>query len=532
MAGMQWPLTYEQIVAQSMTDISTQPDVHVSSTGSEGPESLSVAEVAIDSGIELGSDTDAEEKLESESDQGLLASVEGPRKVDLGRPRGGVVLAVTSMAECFEWAEECLLHLRNRIGEDLYRRLACRGWTVSTDSKALASVNVALQQLKVCFSPIARAPLHVIVTSFRVAKKNDPMLSCEQWSDVCAHHGVFGRIMVDEDRHKLTSEMLRERFKNALVADAAHCMRHRVWCRVSRATMEVSVSTWRGCEKMRAQMQEFHAWARIMRHDRPYIIIHQSLLAFPAAILKEELGDLYDFQRLQVQPSHAGFGFIHMHCQYDVGALRSSVSLPSLQSVYSSLVQCLTKDVSDWPQWVWQATESELEAAKAAQSNKRGSWDTPCESEEWQEVAIADPGPRCNKRPRGEWDADGELEIAGGTSLANKRSRSERQGDSWELMLTIKERANLRKWTQAWWDHHGSAPEESAICAFDLSVEGSSKKGFSLHRRTLPTMRGDAAARPTKWWSPSRGRWLLPPEIMACMGFPVYPHLANVARVP
>ena len=412
MAGMQWPLTYEQIVAQSMTDISTQPDVHVSSTGSEGSESLSAAEVAIDPGIELGSDTDAEEKLESESDQGLLASVEAPRKVDLGRPRGGVVLSVTSMAECFAWAEECLLHLRNRIGEDLYRRLACRGWTVSTDSKALASVNVALQQLKVCFSPIARAPLHLIVSSFRVAKKNDPILSCEQWSDVCAHHGVFGRIMADEDRHKLTSEMLRERFKNALVADAAHCMRHRVWCRVSRATMEVSVSTWRGGEKMRAQMQEFHAWARIMRHDRPYIIIHQSLLAFPAAILQEELGDLYDFQRLQVQPSHAGFGFIHMHCQYDVGALRSSVSWPSLQSVYSSLVQCLTKDVSDWPQWVWQATESELVAAKAAQSNKlpRGSWDT---DGEWEEVAIADPGPRCNKRPRGEWDADGELEIAG-----------------------------------------------------------------------------------------------------------------------
>jgi hypothetical protein len=134
----------------------------------------------------------------------------------------------------------------------------------------------------------------------------------------------------------------------------------------------------------------------------------------------------------------------------------------------------LRKDVSAWPDWVWQAQPDEL----AAELNGR-------------------------RRP------DEAQEV-----------------DAWSTYLTQQQQSYIVEYTASWVNLHGTDPADSTRCVFDLSVTPHFHGVRGDH--ALPTMR----RRQASWWSPSRSRWMLPREKAACMGFSVYGDLARAARVP
>ena len=286
-----------------------------------------------------------------------------------------------------------------------------------------------------------------------------------------------------------TSEAYKRYVASAFVAGRAQCIKHgHSSCQARKgATCDVSGSSckpWSRANRKKRGMQhedtkQFWAWVRIIRHDRPRLVIHENVWGFPDSWLVEGLGDLYEVVPLSVQPADAGFAFMRRSRRYHVLALRDVVALSSLQDVYALLVDSLAKDVSAWPQWVWRATTEELECELAAAS--------ACQ----------------------------QLSSRGDAGMPG-------QGQWWP-MLTLSQQTYVEGYADSWKKKHGSNPEEVAACVFELSDTPQYKAAGAA---ALPTVR----QRTARWWSPMHRRWMLPREKAACMGFPVYDDLAFVAR--
>lgn len=380
------------------------------------------------------------------------------------------------LIDCFRWASDAMAALSEVDGMALHQRLAGRKWALSTHFSGMGTVDVALGMLRSAFSMVARG---VLDASVAASCETSPSLqrALARRSSGCVFKSVFDRLGAAAPG------------TDAIVAEAAECVQHGTSCRIPRATMDVSGSPCRPWSRSNRALgkhgkdhpdyDRFRAWAALIRKDLPAIVLHENVEGFPQQVLTEEFGHLYDMHRLHVTPADAGFSFIGRPRVYDVLALSGVVRVVTLQATYDYLSSRLSKDTSSWPQWVWQASEEEWEAEIGARGAASGGA-TPVE------------------RPRGGSGVD---------------------------HLTDTQRGYLEIYTKMWVEKFGSNPEESANCVFDLG-DSPSYKGLRI-RPTLPTLR----RRNSILWSPSRGRWMLPREKAACMGFPVYSDLARVAMV-
>jgi hypothetical protein len=395
-----------------------------------------------------------------------------------------------SMADCFKWPEVALKVLRETMGEELFCRLGSRRWAVSSHFSGLGTVEVALDMIRIAYPSIVRGRLDIEVVS---SCEKSPQLRrvLAERSGVCVFADILCRLHMEQ--LDLEFKELRQHISERPVANAAKCVAHHATCRIPGANVDISGSPcrpWsranRGSRRGRQHidMGLFLAWARIMRADRPAIIVHENVRGFDARLLEDELGALYDVYRLDVDPSLAGFDFIRRPRCYFVLALRGLVSMPSLCTVHETLVRALAADGcgrprggphSDWPSWVWRATPDELQHEWAAAIQRTG----------------IEPG------------------IG-----------------QWEAFLSDGQRASLHGYIEMWKSRHGGHhPADSAECVFDLG-DTPAFKGLSS-TSVLPTLR----RRASPWWSPMHGRWMLGREKAACMGFPVYEDLAAAARV-
>ena len=394
------------------------------------------------------------------------------------------------MAERFKWADVALKVLRDTLGENLFRRLGCRRWAVSSHFSGLGTVEVALAMIRTAYPGIVRGRLDIEVVS-SCEKSPQLCVVLEERSGGCVFKDVLSRLHME--KLDLEFEELRQYISERPVADAAECVAHHATCRIPVANVDISGSPcrpWsranRGSRRGRqhVDMGLFLAWARIMRADRPAIVVHENVRGFDARLLEEELGALYEVSRLDVDPSMVGFDFIRRPRCYFVLALRGVVSTPSLHTVHETLVRALATDGcgrprggphSDWPSWVWRASPDEL---------------------------------------RHEWAA------------AVQRTGKEPGIGRWDDFLSDGQRASLLVYTEMWQSRHGRHPAGSAECVFDLG-DTPAFKGLP-NTSVLPTLR----RRASPWWSPMHGRWMIGRERAACMGFPVYEDLAAAARVP
>ena len=95
----------------------------------------------------------------------------------------------------------------------------------------------------------------------------------------------------------------------------------------------------------------------------------------------------------------------------------------------------------------------------------------------------------------------------------------------WLYLLTEKQHRYLRVLSGRFAAEHGVDAASDDACVFDL---GQSDCMPRLRARgVLPTIRASTS----KFWSPSRRRWLLQKECLSAMGFPVYRDLAQAAEM-
>ena len=426
------------------------------------------------------------------------------RAVHPGRP-------VEGLADCFNWAETSFRRLLELFGEGMYQQLGNQRWTVSTYFSGLGTVEIAMDMLRAAFPPVGRAPLVLEVVSACEKHLGLQKVLMER-SPGCVFGNVFDRVGVD-NIDSLSVDECRERIADSLVADGQWCLKHNTICRASPALISVAGTSCRPWSKanrgtrgvQHLDMKLFYAWARIMRHDRPTLIIHENVVGFDEGLLVSALGDIYELVRCsRVSPCDVGFGFLRRDRLYHMLALKSSgVSVSPLCNMYSSLIASLAKNVSNWPEWVWRATPEELEEELATCSRRR------------QATSLTDAlGARLVVDGTAKTDALGARLVVDGTAK------------KWRSLLTAPQAKSLDRYTALWQQKHKQHPEDAPACVFDLG-DTPEFKGLPLMRQ-LPTIR----RRRSVWWSPSRERWMLPREKAACMGFPVYDDLARRARVP
>lgn len=385
------------------------------------------------------------------------------------------------LTDCFTWAYEALSILRTEHGSDaLHQRFGCRDWRLSTHFSGIGTVDVALDMIRSAIPRVTRGTLTATIVA--ACERSKPLRDLlVQRTQCCVFGDLFERIQTPSGRKALTQKNVQH--PATVVANAAICFQHgQSPCKIPRANLNISGSSCRPWSKAtrgakgldHEDAPAFFAWARLIRQDQPALVVHENVVGFDGRLLVTELGDLYDVELLKVSPKDAGFGFISRDRVYHVLARRGKVRLVGLGSVYDLLRRGLATDVSDWGQWVWRASASELE------SEYHG---------------------RC-----------------GANALGAETD--------WSAGLTAKQRQYLKLYLERWQTQHGRDACESPRCIFDLG-DSPSYKVHGGNGLNMPTVR----RRVSPWWSPAHRRWMLPREKAAAMGFPVYPDLAAAARV-
>ena len=183
---------------------------------------------------------------------------------------------------------------------------------------------------------------------------------------------------------------------------------------------------------------------------------------------------------MRVTPADAGFFFTSRPRNYYVLTLRGRVKAGRVQRAYEEVSQHLRVLATDsWTHWAWRATPDDLAAEENAAR---------------QRLRLPDLPPGSPPSP------------------------------DWCYLLTNKQRGYLAQYEATWLAQHGERASANARCLFNLG----DSPGFGAASSRIPTSRRGC----TRLWSPHRRQWLTHPERAAAMGFPVYPDLAEAARVP
>ena len=301
----------------------------------------------------------------------------------------------------------------------------------------------------------------------------------------CVFTDILDRLpdLDDELRNSSTIEFqtAKETVMRSRVVCHANCATHGCQCPVSRTEVDVSGSSCRPWSRARlveaGGQRRNHkdillllAWCRILREDKPGIVIHENVRGFDGKILEELLGDMYDITAVDVLPEHLGFSFVARPRVYSILTLRGRIlRTTDVQRLYRAVAATAARTTGPLPSVLL----AELPEVLAAENLVRAQ---------------------------------------GGMSEVVQPS------SSWRYLLTDRQATCLSSHEEHW---RGATLMEHYV---DLSQS----LRFARPRTVIPTMRRSAS----RIWSWKCERWLLPSEHAAAMGYPIHPWCAQASGVP
>ena len=307
----------------------------------------------------------------------------------------------------------------------------------------------------------------------------------ERCNMTCVFQDIMDRLPDIDDKLRLASTIDYPSAKaivmQSRVVGHARCATHGGQCSVSRTEVNVSGSSrkpWskaRAVEAGRARRQHkdvllLLSWCRIIREDKPEIVIHENVRGFDAKILEELLGDMYDITTGDVSPQDLGFSFIARPRVYSVLTLRGRiVRTTDAQRLYKTVAATAARAVGPLPSVLTAGVEEVL-----AEENR--------------------------------------VRACRGMSPLLQPSQS------WRYLLTNRQAGCLMTHEKSVGDAH----------LIGLYVDLAQTVAFARPSRHIPTKRRSASC----VWSWKLSRWLVPSEYAASMGFPIHPWCAQASGVP
>ena len=303
----------------------------------------------------------------------------------------------------------------------------------------------------------------------------------------CVFKNILDRLpdVDDELRNSSTLDYhtTKEAVMRSRVVGHASCATHGSQCPVSRTEVNVSGSPGRPWPKKTRAVEAggprrnhkdillFLAWCRIIREDKPGIVIHENVRGFDVRILEELLGDLYDITAEDVSPHDLGFSFIARPRIYSVLTLRGRIERTTdVQGLYRAVAATAARTKGPLPS-VLVAGIPEVLAVENHLRAKRGM------------SQLLQPSP------------------------------------SWRYLLTDRQASCLSL-------HEGRF--DDATCLLEQYVDLTQTFAFARPMPQIPTIRRSSC----RVWSWKLDRWLLPSECAAAMGFPIHPWCAQASGVP
>ena len=260
----------------------------------------------------------------------------------------------------------------------------------------------------------------------------------------------------------------------------ARCLRHG-GCSRARPTFDVSGSPcqpWSGRGHRQGKESPdivlFLVWCKLIRHVRPYVVVHENVPGFDSSLLEHCLGDRFDIVTLHTSPKHCGFTLLNRTRVYSTLMLRGETELVRpLQHAYAYVSQVLARTIEKMDiSWCCVATSDCLLTTENARRHRGGL------------SPVLEPS-----------------------------------GD-WSYFLTAKQQAYL--------DHYLSSRRTNNDASFvcDLSQNPKHRRTQLCRDGAMPTF-----TRPTMLWVVSLKRWLLPCEMAFAMGLPITDGAAACAQV-
>ena len=221
------------------------------------------------------------------------------------------------------------------------------------------------------------------------------------------------------------------------------------------------------------------AWARKMLHEQPALILHENVPLYPAQLLQQHLGAIYNLYTFLVSPSDAGF------------------TLQSRRRQHTMLVHKTKAILTHDPYETYAMLRATLQRTTTSPAN----------------ALLATPD-----------DVRAEaMHICAGRGLQPPQTGT----DSLEYLLNARELGALRLYSAMWRSRFGTVPEEVPWCLFFLGDNPSKRATWSANT-SMPSQRLNGGL----LWSPRLRRMVTGKERLAAMGFPSFPRLAAAAGVP
>ena len=274
---------------------------------------------------------------------------------------------------------------------------------------------------------------------------------------------------------------------------SAWCAKHGALCKARPAEVEVAGPT---CTDFSPEgkrrgvdgptMAVFWAWARLQRANPALrVIVFENVPEFPVWLLEACFADEFHLHPFLLAPALVGFSLIRRERLY---VLMVHKTRAELRHCPYDLLEGLTREMSGErtrPRDIVRADPEEV-AAEA-----QGLW----------------------SRRRGR--------------LRPPRAHRNSGAPGAHQLLNAREQAAVAWCDEEYWQKYRQDPRNDPDLFYFLGDNPWARRCFSA-QGVLPTLRTNAGL----LWSPSLARWLTARERMACMGYPVYPDLAEAAGVP
>lgn len=419
---------------------------------------------------------------------GTALKIDAAKRMRSAGGRAGHLPPTLALAECFQWPRDTWRALRDMLGAANFHQIGRRPWVVSSHFSGLGTLEVAAHMVARAYGVFGSDRLNMSVPVRCEMSPALRSLLCSR-GDGCVFGNILDRLQgIQASRLQGgTFGAWRKEILAAPVLPGARCFRHGGVCPVSRVDIDLSGSPcrpWSSANRItrgknHQDVPALLAWCAVMRHDRPLLAVHENVRGFNASVLEDCLGDVYEIQRVHVDPHMVGFGFMSRPRVYCIMGLRGRVSLSEFPPLFEQATRSLRRNVSSWPDWVWVAEANELLAEENVHRARRGF-----------EPRVGVPS------------------------------------DDWAYLLTENQQNYLRDYLELWRKKHKCEAEAHPGAIFDL---GQRPQFQGLRRMdALPSLRRLRSV----LWSPGRRRWLIPQELAVAMGWPVYPHLAVASGAP
>jgi site-specific DNA-cytosine methylase len=224
------------------------------------------------------------------------------------------------------------------------------------------------------------------------------------------------------------------------------------------------------------------SWIQIMLLVQPALIIHENVIGFPTSILQLLFHDCYWVYILRVDAEDSGFNLV------------------SRPRIYVIMYHKLKTRVICSPQHTYGIMKGAIEWSNIAVSDISACFLATQEEllEEISELAL-------------------QLRVPLSIAIANP-----------SLLLSAGEQQRLEAYINLHIQMFGFHPVLDRSCIFNLADNPLMRCSWSAHSKRLPCYRTNGG----KQWSCYLNRWLTSRELLATMGVPVYPALAEKAGVP